>query len=335
MRVLVLGGGWYGCHLAAALRAQHEVLLLEQKAELFRGASGANPARLHIGPHYPRSQRTRRACQSHSAQFLSTYGELTRPIARNVYAIADDDSLMDFGTYEQVMRAEIDYLRVHSPLELGLANVEGGIMVNERHIVIDRARDYFARQLADLIRYNSNQAEAEHEAARADLVIDCTFCSSDEQDVARFEPCMTLLLEGPTMEAVTIMDGPFPSLYPWDEDRDLCSLTSAKWTPISRERTHARAREVLAELSGASIKARAATMLDQMAHYMPRVRDTHRWVGQLFGVRAMPRSGSDARLVQVLEVGPNRLRIRAGKIDAIFDAEHAVRGWMQRRLLEC
>jgi hypothetical protein len=35
-------------------------------------------------------------------------------------------------------------------------------------------------------------------------------------------------------KAVTIMDGPYPSLYPWDEENGICSLTSAKWTPIAK-----------------------------------------------------------------------------------------------------
>jgi hypothetical protein len=37
-------------------------------------------------------------------------------------------------------------------------------------------------------------------------------------------------------------------------------------------------------------------------------------------IRAMPRSGSDARLVDVVQVGPRALRVRAGKIDAVFRA---------------
>jgi hypothetical protein len=43
----------------------------------------------------------------------------------------------------------------------------------------------------------------------------------------------------------------------------------------------------------------------------------------------MPRSGSDARLVDVVRVGERALRIRAGKIDAILHAEQLVREAMQ------
>jgi len=39
----------------------------------------------------------------------------------------------------------------------------------------------------------------------------------------------------------------------------------------------------------------------------------------------MPKSAADARLIHVLQVGPRALRIRAGKLDAIFDAERQIK----------
>src|SRR3954465_2108023 len=108
MRALVLGGGFYGTHITSALRADgHYVELHEIADRLFAGASGNIPARAHQGQHYPRSKLTRRACQEHYAEFMMRYGEFTRGVPVNVYAIAEHDSLMDFGTYVQVLRDEI------------------------------------------------------------------------------------------------------------------------------------------------------------------------------------------------------------------------------------
>lgn len=325
MKIIIIGGGWYGCHLAMALKGEHDIALLEQRPELFRGASGSNPARLHIGPHYPRSQRTRRACQSHSEAFLAHYGELTRPIGRNLYAVAENDSLMDFGTYQQVLRSEIECIRVYDAAEFGLKHVEGALLVNERHIVTDAARRFFTKELESVVTYDAEVEFVDSARGWADLVIDATFCTNDEVGIDRFEPCITLMLEGPTFEAVTIMDGPFPSLYPWNEDSGLSSLTSAKFTPLARCSTHAKAREVLAEQTAETISARAAAMIAQMAHFLPRMLDSHKHVGELLSVRAMPRSGSAERLVDVQQVDDKTLRIRAGKIDAVFEAEIQVR----------
>lgn len=40
MKIRTLGGGIYGCHLALALRGEHEVELHEIAGRLFNGASG-------------------------------------------------------------------------------------------------------------------------------------------------------------------------------------------------------------------------------------------------------------------------------------------------------
>ena len=324
MRITILGGGWYGCHLAAALCDSFEVSLLEKAPRLFNGASGSNPARLHIGPHYPRSRETRLACQSHSEQFLKFYGKLTRGIGRNLYAVATHDSLVDFGNYVQTLRQEIDLLRVHDPAEFQLANVDGAIIVAERHILIDKAREYFATLLGNTVTYNAPAARPPWPPLDDELLIDCTFCSNDAEGVDRYEPCLTVLMEGPTDQAVTIMDGPFPSLYPWREDANLCSLTSAKYTPLARYTAWDAADRHLREIKAEDIADRTTAMIEQMAFYYPPLMDTHRRAGELLSIRAMPRSGADSRLVQVLHVARNHLRIRAGKIDAIFEAERQV-----------
>lgn len=324
MRVRVLGAGWYGCHLARALlKDNHSVEVHEIGSRIFCGASGGIPARLHLGaPHYPRSLATRQACLIHNAEFMAEYGFLTRAVAVNIYAIASDHSLIDFGTYKQVM-AGIEFLTVHDPAEFGLQNVEGAIQVGERHIVTDKARAYFETELGDVVRCNT--APGEVDSDKWDWTLDATFCANDSAGVDRYEPCLVVLLQGPTDKAVTIMDGPFPSLYPWDEDKRLCSLSSALWTPFSKTcKTWDEARTLLDELSFADIDTQISEMLDSMAHFYPAVRrfsiNSYR-----LSIRAMPLSGADTRLVDVVRVGERALRVRAGKIDAILAAEKMIR----------
>lgn len=325
MRVRIAGGGWYGCHLATALISDgHEVELHETADRLFAGASGGNPARLHIGPHYPRSHLTRAACRDHHAEFMARYGHLTRGVPINIYAIAAHDSLLDFDTYRQVLRGEIEFITIAKPEEFGLRNVEGAILCGERHIVIDEARKYFTKKLDDRVRYGVAPGS---NSDAWDAVIDCTFCANDAENIDRFEPCVTALLKGPTDRAVTIMDGPaFGSIYPWNEDLGLSSLTSAKLTPFSKTcRTYAEARAILDDLPEGEIYDRAYQMLEDMAHFWPACLSRYRIVDYRLSIRAMPRSAADARLVDVVRVGERALRVRAGKIDAVFHAERIIR----------
>ncbi len=202
--------------------------------------------------------------------------------------------------------------------EFGLCNVEGAILTGERHILVDKARDFFTKELGDNVVLGANTGNCSDKDF--DFTIDCTFCALDEIDVDRFELCLTVLLtDGPTDKAVTIMDGPFPSLYPWDEERSICSLTSAKYTPICRVATWDEAKRLSESIRLESIEDRACMMIGQMAFFYPSIVD-YKVEDYRLAIRAMPRSAADARLVDVVSIDEKTIRVRAGKIDAIFHA---------------
>jgi hypothetical protein len=324
VRIRVLGAGYYGCHLSTALLAEgHDVEVHEIADRIFAGASGGIPARLHQGQHYPRSRLTRAACQEHRERFMAVYGHLTHGVPVNLYAIAANDSLVDFGTYCQVLRGEIEFVTVDQPAEYGLQNVEGAILTGERHVVTAKARAHFGIALQDRVRFLTPPGKVDD--ARWDWTIDATFCANDSAGIDRYEPCLTVLMSGPVGKAVTVMDGPFGSLYPWDEEAGLSSLTSAKFTPFSKScKTWAEARALLDSLTMAEVRTRTDEMVEQMRYFWPDI-DAYRVADHRLTIRAMPRSGADARLVDVVRVGERALRIRAGKIDAILHAEQLVR----------
>jgi len=331
--IRVLGAGFYGSHLALSLlRAGHEVEVHEIADHIFAGASGAIPARLHIGCHYPRSRMTRAACLDHHKEFMAEYGFLTRAVPVNIYAIAAGNSLVDFDQYTQTLRGEIEFLTLHDPEEFGLRNVEGAIMVGERHIVTDDARAYFERAFHGAasceVFYNTPPGTVD--SKEWDWTIDATFCANDSAGVDRYEPCLVVLLFGPTDRAVTIMDGPFPSLYPWKEDKGLSSLSSALWTPFSKTcRTWADARSLIDDLTADEINRQVDGMVASMAEFYPAIREQYRVVDYRLSIRAMPLSGADTRLVDVVKVGERVLRVRAGKIDAIIHAERLVKDMIE------
>lgn len=324
MKIRVIGGGWYGSSIALSLIEDgHDVELWEIADDLFAGASGGNPARCHLGFHYPRSRLTRVMCQEHSSEFMQRYGHLTSSVPVNIYAIADSDSLVDFGTYCQVLRGEVEFVTIHDPSEFGLQNVEGAVLTGERHIVIRKAREYFRKELDGFVKYNKAPTGDYDDF---DLVIDCTFCAMDAANIDRYEPCITGILKGPTDMAVTIMDGPFPSIYPWDEESGLLSITSASLTPLNKTcKTYGDAKEALNRYPKLAAWNRVQDMIEQIANYWPDARQKYSPVDYKKSIRAMPKSAADARLVDVVRVAPNHIRIRAGKIDAILAAERAVK----------
>lgn len=329
MKIRVLGAGWFGCHIALSLvNDGHDVEVHEIQERIFGGASGNIPARLHLGAtHYPRSYATRQACKEHKVEFMERYGFLTRNVPVNIYAIAKDHSLVDFEAYRQALTADgHEFLTIHNPAELGLHNVEGAVMVGERHIVCDLARDYFASALHDNIKYKTGPDDANPDDY--DWNIDCSFCAHDAINIDRFEPCLVVLLKGPTDKAVTIMDGPFGSLYPWHEKFGLSSLSSAKWTPFSKTcKTYQEAQDLINSLSRDEIELQGACMIDSMREFYPAI-GRYQVHDYRTSIRAMPLSGADTRLCDVIKTAPNVIRVRAGKIDAVVQAEQAVKALM-------
>lgn len=325
MKIRVLGAGWYGCVIALELiKSGHEVEVHELADQIFAGASGNNPARLHLGPHYPRSGITRRSCQSHFREFMDRFGDFTRAIPVNIYAVAEHDSLIDFESFKKALRSEIEFLTVERPAEFGLKNVEGAIICGERHIVLDEVKAHFEKELQGRVHFGVKTSRLED--TRWDWTIDATFSAYDELSVERFEPCLTVLLSGPTHRAVTIMDGKFGSVYPWNADKRLCSLTHAELTPFSKSiKTWAGAKAALDELKYFEVRQRALTMIERMAEHWPQVRD-YKVEDYRFSIRAIQRSAADSRTADIARVANRVLRVRAGKISGVFpDARQVVR----------
>ena len=74
-KIRIVGGGWYGCHIAKRLLEEgHQVFLYEKEPHLFDGASANNQSRLHLGFHYPRDAVTRKESLTDSKRFKDTYG---------------------------------------------------------------------------------------------------------------------------------------------------------------------------------------------------------------------------------------------------------------------
>lgn len=325
MNIRIVGAGFYGCHIALELmRDGHKVTVFESKDDIFKGASGSIPARVHQGFHYPRSKKTRDACQAHAKEFSEFYSDFIRTISSNIYAVAENKSLVDFDQYVSTLKHEVEFEELREPEEYGLRHVEGAILTQENHIVTDKVRDFYKHVLGSQIQFGVVPEKIDDPSY--DVTIDATFCAYDNKSIDRYEPCVVGLLEGPTDIAVTIMDGPFGSVYPWNPDEGLVSLSSALFTPFAKTcRTYEEAKAILDDLSEDDRRRRVKEMMDDLSYYYPALQN-YKFKDALTSIRAMPLSGADTRLVDVIRVGKTGIRIRAGKIDAVVQATRIIKG---------
>jgi hypothetical protein len=86
---VVVGGGFYGCKLALALKAQGQnVVVVEREQHLMTRSSYVNQARVHNGYHYPRSLLTALRSRMNFPMFIREYPECVVDDFDKYYPIA-------------------------------------------------------------------------------------------------------------------------------------------------------------------------------------------------------------------------------------------------------
>lgn len=241
MKVLILGCGWYGCHCASVLkRLGFSFKIADVSNDFFTGSSSKNQNRLHLGFHYPRSSKTRKECIEGFRRFMDVYPWFAKPVEKNYYMI-DKRSIIDFESYEKVMDG-MGGKKCDLDLEFSFDSslVEGTMLVGEMYIDHSEAKNYFKDSLGSFIihDYQKNLLSTDgcviYDKEKFDMLIDCTYSALDNM---HYEDCVSMIYmyKGNDTFALTLMDGPHWSLYPYDLKNKLYTLTDVENTPKGSE----------------------------------------------------------------------------------------------------
>lgn len=329
----IVGGGWYGCHVAMSLRELgFGVKVFEQHGRLLHEASGNNQFRLHMGFHYARHRDTRIQSRDGFLHFIERYPGLSRSVKYNVYAVPAQDSLIDYDTYCTIMAASGIHFTEGSPSDFPeLANISGVICTAEHVLLPTNARAYFEAELEGVLelgRRVSHIQDTGHGAVidgeRFDFAVDATWghCTSPDIPVV-YEPTLLLYYEGPAeFPAITLVDGPLCSIYPTEVPR-LFTLSSVRHTPLGQFPTAAEAREVRDDVSTETIAAKRTLMEAQIARYLPDFAKLFRYVSPQLSIKTKPINAHDNRNCHVSRRG-SVFSIMSGKIDTVFFATERI-----------
>jgi sugar phosphate isomerase/epimerase/nucleoside-diphosphate-sugar epimerase len=353
LKIGIIGAGWFGCHLALVLsRNHHTVKVFEADSTIFSGSSSNNQFRLHQGFHYPRSYKTRRNMPMHFYRFEKEYAEALESIPRNFYAVANDVSLVDFGTYTAVMSAMgIPLKIIHNPADHGVHNVEGMVLTGEKVFKRDAPKAIFQRSLGQMIQLNARiTPEMVEDAGQRifinkeefDWVINCTYsqlsiglCPAPK---CFYELCLTLVYEDTHKHrpefALTIMDGRLCSLYPFRDGsgRRLATLTSVNDTPLIKSESFQEVQKFQQSLDVSQVLSVKRPLFERVIGvYFPGFQSRYAYVSFFFSFKAKPFAESENRECFVT-VSSRVIDVWSGKINAIFDAELAVAKVLQTPL---
>jgi len=349
MRIAVIGGGWYGCHIGSELiRQGHEVVIYERSAELFTGSSGYNQFRLHLGFHYPRSSKTRHQIIDSHQRFLSKYPNLFFPVTTNVYGISAGDSMIDWQTYKTVMQHDCPGVEFEEidPASIGLTGLEGALVCREGALLAQEPKRFFSSLLREHLRLNhcvqsvktladeqGQPSVVEVDGETYDWCIDCTYGQLAARLLGeiRYEVCLTLVYKRKDKNvlhmhhAFTIMDGPFTSLFPCFEDyadatgdlNRLHTLTHVQHTHLKRFDSFAEAQAYAQAFSEADAQRMRPLFEEGILRFLPTFLRDYTYHDYFISYKTKTTGGADGRET-VCSTNGRTISVMSGKVNTIF-----------------
>jgi glycine/D-amino acid oxidase-like deaminating enzyme len=343
MAAIVIGGGFFGCSLALALRERGErVTLLERERDLLLRASANNQARIHGGYHYPRSILTGLRSRVNYPRFAAEFASCIDRSFRHYYAVARRQSQVTARQFEEFC-GRIGATLSPPPREVraffDADLIEKVYQVEEHAFDADLLRAAIRERLqaarievlleTRALRVVAGGVQTDHGLLRADWVFNCTYSSLNRLLAASGVPCIPLrhelaevaLIEPPPAlrgAAVTVMCGPFFSMMPFPASRMLCSLTHVRYTP------HCAWEEQVAPAAepDRAPPSRAAHMLKDAQRYVPAMAMA-RYVRSFFEVKTLlpmsERDDSRPILFRPSDELPGLVSVIGGKIDNVYD----------------
>ncbi|MAU58520.1 MAG: hypothetical protein CMC33_02535 [Flavobacteriaceae bacterium] len=255
MKIAIIGAGFFGLSIASMLEKNKKfnanIEIFDSSDEPFSGASFNNQCRVHQGFHYPRSAFTIYQSIIGFDQFISEFADAVSPVSKNWYLIRDD-GLVNKSEYLAVMDAFSMEYAIHDNPPAYIKNksrYELSILTNEYSVNLKKLKKIVLSQIKSKIHLKQKVVEINAEEGLFktnnntfgpfDLIINCTYnntnlgLGSNALDL-KYE--LAALVYGNTNlennEAITIMDGPFVSVYPAGNNRH--TLSSVLHTPFKK-----------------------------------------------------------------------------------------------------
>lgn len=318
----IVGAGWYGCYIGKYLSQKGIDYVIWEKDEIFSGASGNNQNRLHQGFHYPRCSVTRFQARQGFNNFEQEFKKVIFDIPKNYYAV-DKNSILDFATYKTIFRAEDYDFEEMDPNDLPIETLQGVVSVNERGICPKRSEKYWRDMQLNIVIGSEAKlddgllyVDEKLVSKKGEKIIDCSWGSLAKSTDYYKEDFLILRLDKLrqlNFDALTVMDGPFFSIFPEDSSMNKYTLTSVEHGKMPKGSMDVRSLELAVKKN-----------LNYIRSVYPNFEIDFKYTGFYIGRKLKLHSiRSDSRMLASAIEG-NVLKIYSGKIDAIFETKKIV-----------
>lgn len=325
MKIAIIGAGWVGCHLASSFLSKGIEFTVFDKNGVFSSTSFNNQNRLHLGFHYARSKGTRILCKNTFNTFKEHYPTLTSKIDDNLYYV-HKNSILDLGTYKDIFSQEEISYNNHP---LTFSNCEGGIKVEEEYIDFIKGQDYFKQLLKNNISIEE-VTDPNLLLDEYDFVINCTNnVIPNPKAKSVYELCLCLVYKKQkpiNFGALTLVDGPFFSLYPYKED--LYTLTDVENTPLFTS------KEVIPidykdPYTLGLVEERTSLMEEKVLEVLPDFKSNFTLNGFYLSLKSkIP--NSSANRSPIISTSGKIIHAFTGKIQGIFQIEKVINEYINQ-----
>ena len=344
MNIIIIGSGWYGLHTLKYLSKKYtnyNIILLEKNNEIFENSSNYNQNRLHLGYHYPRSNKTRNLCKEGYHKFIKEYRDVIDFIDKNYYLIANESNI-DYETFIKIYSNDIDYDHTIIKNEY-FKNIDGNIInTKEKIINSEKAKQYFIKNInINKIKFNYKVEKLEqknnkiiiNDELECDLLIDCSY---NQMNLSRkkyiYELTISLLynkINNTNFESLTIMDGNFFSLFPRNINKDKYTLTHVKYTPLIKSEnindilTYKVTDDILENVKN--------NMEKDVKIYYAEFKNNFQYVDYFTSYKCKLISNNDTRECNIEEYN-NIITVNCGKITGIFELDEYLDNYLYKKI---
>lgn len=258
MKIAIIGGGFYGCYFAKKLKEKFnnkiKIDVFEKNHNILIEAGKNNQYRLHQGFHYPRSIKTIKQTIEGSKIFIKEFKKFIDIPKENIYLI-HKNSKVSFKKYLDIYKKykvkyrkldlkKLSYLKNHN-------NFQGAINTKEGVILIEKLLPFLRKKIKLNCKVINNAKIINIDEKRGSLIdnnnkiyenynfiINTTYT---EPNIGiknfykiKYELAALIKVKNPYKKKIglTIMDGPYVSLYPCNEYYS--TISSVLFTPIKK-----------------------------------------------------------------------------------------------------
>jgi len=316
-RVLIIGGGLFGCTTAIELSNHFDVTLIEKDSELMRNASKCNHNRIHYGYHYPRSIETAKQSLEGILLFENSYKKSIVSNFENYYAIGKYDSKIDSKQY----KIFCDTVGIPYKSEYPKSDIINSTLIEDCFIVTEPIYDWDVLRNIVLSRINNVNIKLNESFNETylnyDYIINCSYSGINEVNkIIGVEPLdfkyqdvvIPIFEYNHTKIGLTIMDGDYCSIMPNGVKENKFLLYHVKHSVI--QSSNSKITNLKKDISD-----NLELIKKDSVRYYPFLKDV-KYTDYWRTIRVLPINKNDERLTKIITYidKPNFITIFSGKV---------------------